>query len=273
MTRAKRTACRVRRVILIVGILNSTVAFCWIILPIFAGTYAGGANPLFRFGFRFGVLGGLLLLQWAFLRPRRGNVVWLTAEGRPLRSSVIVAALMAALLSAGAVSCLMELFGWWEPTMDDSHAGTWVGMSLVFLWAVWTTVFFVLWRQGDRYTQMGKVIRALVAGSLLEAFIAVPAHLWVSRQEACYCGRGSFVALVFSDFVLLWAFGPGVIMLFLRDRYRRERLLPTCSACGYSLRGLPLTSARCPECGRPFDDRVRGILCSDGNREEACWPE
>jgi hypothetical protein len=47
-------------------------------------------------------------------------------------------------------------------------------------------------------------------------------------------------------------------------RVLREKLLasgvPICRACGYSLRGLPLESGRCPECGRPFDAEVRAIL-------------
>ena len=36
--------------------------------------------------------------------------------------------------------------------------------------------------------------------------------------------------------------------------------VPVCTACGYLLRGLPLTPGRCPECGRAFDDVVRRIL-------------
>ncbi len=44
----------------------------------------------------------------------------------------------------------------------------------------------------------------------------------------------------------------------------REKLIaagvPICRACGYALRGLPLEAARCPECGREFDEDVRSIL-------------
>jgi len=39
-----------------------------------------------------------------------------------------------------------------------------------------------------------------------------------------------------------------------------EQGVPVCLGCGYLLRGLPLESARCPECGRPFDERVRELL-------------
>lgn len=36
--------------------------------------------------------------------------------------------------------------------------------------------------------------------------------------------------------------------------------VPICVACGYSLRGLPLPTECCPECGRPLDESVRRIL-------------
>lgn len=45
----------------------------------------------------------------------------------------------------------------------------------------------------------------------------------------------------------------------LRDKLL-DRGIPICLKCGYLLHGLPLTSERCPECGRAFDERVREIL-------------
>lgn len=58
---------------------------------------------------------------------------------------------------------------------------------------------------------------------------------------------------------------------FFEDQHQRQEVLretllgrsvPICLKCGYLLRGLPLASERCPECGRPFDDRVRHILAA-----------
>ena len=86
-------------------------------------------------------------------------------------------------------------------------------------------MFFVYWRQGDRATQMGKMIRGLIAGSLLETFIAIGVYAWNPHREECYCARGSYTGLVFGATVLLWCFGPGVVLLFLRERERRDRLM------------------------------------------------
>lgn len=47
-----------------------------------------------------------------------------------------------------------------------------------------------------------------------------------------------------------------------------DRGIPVCMKCGYSLRGLPIDAARCPECGRAFDERVRDILVGRNESHE-----
>jgi hypothetical protein len=70
---------------------------------------------------------------------------------------------------------------------------------------------------------MGRVVRGLIAGSVLEMLVAVP--IYVTREDDCYCARGSYAGLVFGVTVILWAFGPGVFLLFMREKRRREKLL------------------------------------------------
>lgn len=69
--------------------------------------------------------------------------------------------------------------------------------------------------------------------------------------------RVVIVVFVFA-FVLRWLHRIGVSWTL------REKLLaadvPVCRKCGYLLKGLTVSTARCPECGRPFDDTVRRIL-------------
>ena len=119
-------------------------------------------------------------------------------------------------------------------------------LVLLLAWAFWAWVFFVYWRWGDRYTQLGKIIRGLVAGSLLEIFVAVPVHVWAARQRECYCCRGTYTTLVLAGAVLLWAFGPGIILLYKREQIRRERLLGdqaiACPRCSLRLCSSPAFS-------------------------------
>jgi hypothetical protein len=275
MTRWQDRAYRLRRWILIAGLLYTLLALAWITGPqwsgdnFFIGLMGTPLTPGLiweteEVGYAINlvlVLGLLLLAQWAFLRPGKGFTVRLANQGRPLKSAVIAAAVMAALLTTGLISLLMELPNWWEPTME-AHDGwgigyIWAGMLLS--WIVWAIIFFVYWRQGDRYTQMGKMIRGLIVGSVLEVFIAVPVHVWASRQRECYCCRGTYTTLVLAGTVLLWAFGPGIILLYWRERYRRERLLPSCIQCGYDLRGTVAAGrTECPECGEEIGELASG---------------
>ena len=54
-------------------------------------------------------------------------------------------------------------------------------------------------------------------------FVSVPVN--ATRQDACHCARGSYTGLIFGATVLLWAFGPGVFLLFIREKRRTEKLL------------------------------------------------
>ena len=266
MTRAKRNAYRIRWLLLVAGLLYVVCAICWVFLPYFSSLSFGDlevhgllGTPLApyseaqdesTYGINIALLVGLLLLaQWWFLRPGRAWTARLAAEGRPLKGAVLTAAAMAMLLTVGAVVLILEVPDWWEPiaaTHDPKVAAGTVA-AMLLLWGLWAWVFAVYWRQGDRYTQLGRMIRGLVAGSLLEVLVAVPVHIWAARQRECYCYRGSYTTLVLAGVVLLWAFGPGIALLFMRERYRQARLFPMCKKCGYNLTGLP--EPRCPECG------------------------
>jgi hypothetical protein len=92
----------------------------------------------------------------------------------------------------------------------------------LILWILWSVVFCIYFRQTDYYTWAGRIVRGLIAGSILELFISIP--IYITREEDCYCARGSYAGIVFGGTVLLWAFGPGVFLLFLREKRRIEKL-------------------------------------------------
>jgi hypothetical protein len=241
MTRAQTIAYRLRHVILVAGILFTIAGIFWAILPLllsngedFVGLFGTvliinklATDSKLAYGINVVIVVGLLLLvQWAFLRPGKGWTVRMAAVGRPLKTSVFAAGVIAMLLTVGFVALLLELPNWWEGIMDlENHWGNicvWITMFII--WGIWTLIFFVYWRQGDRYTQLGKMIRGLVAGSILETIIAVPVHIWATRQRECYCCRGTYTTLILAATVLIWAFGPGIILLYMREKRRVEKL-------------------------------------------------
>lgn len=151
----------------------------------------------------------------------------MTTVGRPLRSSVIAAGMIAMLLTTGLIALLLELLNWWEPVVEGE--GNWARVAIwgamLIMWGIWTWIFFVYWKQGDRYTQLGKMIRGLLAGTAIETIVAVPVHIWAARQRDCYCCRGSYTTLILAGTVLIWVFGPGIVLLYMREKYRRAKLL------------------------------------------------
>jgi hypothetical protein len=270
MTRAKEKAYRFRRAILIVGILYLLAAVAWAVFPLVGDSLCKGSdfcpmgllstplgpNPVAdgpgAYAAIVAVLLGLLLLgQWYFLRPRGAWSARLATEGKPLKSANIVAAAMAMLLTLGVISLVCEIL-WserWSNWTDKGFHSIWpmLYFSMLLIWILWALIFAAYWRQGDRYTQLGRMIRALVAGSFLEAFVAVPVHVAVTRQRECYCSRGTYTTLVCAGTVLFWAFGPGIVLLYAREKYRQAKLFPRCTKCDYDLRGNG--SGVCPECG------------------------
>lgn len=66
-------------------------------------------------------------------------------------------------------------------------------------------------------------------------------------------------------FVLRWLHRSG-IRRELRQKLINQNI-PVCMGCGYLLRGLPLSSMRCPECGRTFDKRICEILADSSTSD------
>lgn len=252
-------------------------------------------------------IGLFICTQWLFLRPRRQWTMRATMRGRPMKRSIFSAALIASILSVGLMATLLEIPGWWRyvvatnwaagqrltvdavesvsaggvtvhpapppPALDidDVDFRIWPGLLAIGVaWSVWALIFWRYWRSGDRYTQFTRMIRGLLVGSILEVFVATAVHAFTYRRDECYCCRGSYTGLVFGGTALLWVFGPGIVLLYKRERHRQRVLLPTCIECGYDLRGI--AAASCPECGEAIPDEVAARM-KEFQREARCCGE
>lgn len=166
-------------------------------------------------------LGVFLMTQWLFLCPRHIWKMKLEPTGRPMKRAAIGVGFAVMLLSVGLLYSVLDLA---SPVGECEGIGMWVFLLIpVILWCFWSVIFWFYWRRSDYYTWVGRVIRGLIAGSALELFVAVP--IYATRQDDCYCARGSYAGLIFGATVLLWAFGPGVFLLFVREKHRRDKLL------------------------------------------------
>ena len=270
MTRNQNIAYRLRWLILIVGLLCLAAGVWWVVVapPLEHGAGTIGTLPhaaLHSVTSLVGIddveepwigvpyLGVFLVTQWLFLRPRKGLAVRIMSVGRPMKLAVVAAAFIAMLLTAGMVATLLEMPNRWYndwnfPENKFLTFALFCGIPMI-VWLVWSVIFFVYWRQGDHYTQMGKMIRGLLGGSVLELIAATAIYVWNPQKEDCYCARGSYTGLVLGGTVALWCFGPGIVLLFMREKYRRHKF-NLCINCGYDLRGsIPAGATSCPECG------------------------
>jgi hypothetical protein len=165
-------------------------------------------------------LGGMLLIQWMFLRPRRGWTVRLGEAARPMRAAVLGAAFMAMMLTVGSIATVLELVDSWDDVIDNDWV---VPAAAVMVWVVWALVFYAYWRKGTRFEQLRTMAHGLIVGSILELIVASGVFIWKSDDDNCWCARGSYAGLVFGATVMIWAFGPGLLFLFLREaRYHRN---------------------------------------------------
>ena len=137
---------------------------------------------------------------------------------RRLVLPVIVAALMMTVLVGALCFCLIELL-----YLDDKKWSVYAFWIIVGLsWILWSAVFFIRYRDTERYKILRNLVAALIAGSLIELFVAIPSHVIVSKRPGCFVGIGTGLGIISGIFVMLWAFGPGVILLFLRERRKAE---------------------------------------------------
>jgi hypothetical protein len=245
MTRAKRIAISLRWILLSFWVLCLVCGLIWLFGVYFdfgAGMYGTPAIVLFGPFYQIFDIeifdnagewkyvpivliytGLFFFTQWLFLSPRKLWKIKTRITGRPMKKAAIGAAFVIAILFAGLGYSILDLFSIEILYPPPSKILEYLLISVpLMLWVFWSIIFCVYFRQVDYYTWAGRIIRGLVAGSVLELFVSIP--IFATRQDDCYCARGSYAGIVFGATVLLWAFGPGVFLLFLREKHRIEKL-------------------------------------------------
>lgn len=168
---------------------------------------------------------------------------------------VLAASFMLLVLSAALTLAIMELMEVGkQPNWDEN-------LFIIVFWSVAPVVWFfwgvVLWfhvRNRPRLKVMSRLAGIVFVGSLAELLAAVPSHIVVSRRPGCLVGLWTMLGILAGIYVMLFTFGPAIVLLFLRPRYRREQMesaTPHCPRCDYDLRGtLSAGRTSCPECGQ-----------------------
>jgi len=127
-----------------------------------------------------------------------------------------LAAMIMLLVLAGGIFVAV-----WE-TIANTHDLTYPVMIIAFVspvgivWLAWAVIFGYYTVRGGRVNFMSRLVRSLIAGSILELLVAVPAHVLARARGYCCAGFGTFWGIAAGISVMLFAFGPAVFVLFAR---------------------------------------------------------
>ncbi len=175
-------------------------------------------NPGESWGF-WALIGGLTLLEGLILLvPVRIADRRRVPRGR-WRVLAATAGLLMGLLVTAAGFTLHEAAT--KKLPGDVSGWVYVGLGAAG-WLVWGVVFALLPRKLDDASALRSVVRRLLTGSLAELLVAVPCHVIARKRDDCCAGAATFTGLAAGFAVLLFAFGPAVLFLFV-DRFRRLR--------------------------------------------------
>ena len=239
------------------GLRSDMLTLRWVLLGLYLALVVGLSVPFFldadddASGLWLTLISVLVVGQVLFIfgagtinlcHPIRKTRLWMP---------VLVASVMAAILAAGVLMALAEL---WLENRELVEPWNWVlWCALLGNWIFWAPLFWAYTRRKVRRDALARLATWLFVGSLVELLVCVPSHIITSRRSYCLAGMFTMLGIIAGVYVMLFTFGPALALLFLRPRYRREQLEGDafCPACGYNLRGtLEAGRRECPECGR-----------------------
>lgn len=145
------------------------------------------------------------------------------ASRRPIKRSHIVwpmigSGAMVGLLVLGAGVAIVE----WGKFSEDSMLYLVFGSAIVS-WLAWTIFFVAITWSKDPASLSMRLHRKVMAGSVMELLIAVPAHVVVRQRDECCAGIYTAAGICLGLAVLLVSCGPAVLLLYWR---RWEKIAP-----------------------------------------------
>lgn len=206
------------------------------------------------------ILVGVMLLAHAMFILGSGTIqLCFPIKRHRLILPIIASATMFAVLVFGFLLAMMELFRLDRgPAEEPFIVAFW--MLVALSWIGWGVLLFIYAQKITRWKFLWRVSSILFTGSLLELMATVPSHLIVIRRPGCLVGLMTMIGIISGIYVMLFSFGPMIVLLFLRPRHRQEQgrlagtLPPMCHICEYNLTGN--VSGVCPECGTPIPNAV-----------------
>jgi hypothetical protein len=128
------------------------------------------------------------------------------------------AALMFGVLTFGLTMALAELLKVDQPVPGGGFLWICLGVS----WLFWSVLLLAHTHRLDRFQAIHRLARYVFAGSLAELLVSIPAHILVERRSGCLVGLGTGMGIFAGLGVMIWSFGPAILLLFLQPAYQGE---------------------------------------------------
>lgn len=198
-----------------------------IIIALFAGVYFKGSTVtwLFPFGelqgkkfWTIAILGLTILSQIIFIFTAGTKDLCKPLRKRRVVLPIIMASFMMMVLVIGVLFALTELF-YVNIAMYEGGI-EFVIMGLV--WLLWGLIFYARYSNVVRLKLLKKLVNTMIAGSLIDLLASIPSHMIVGKRPGCFVGLQTAMGVCAGIMVMLWAFGPGVIVLFLAEKRKAE---------------------------------------------------
>ncbi len=147
------------------------------------------------------------------------------AGGRSVSRRWIVWPVLAACVLLAVLFAAMGL-AVWETVQHTSGTGTehvlYAIGAVGVVWLGWAFLFGFYTGNREPKTFLSRLVKFLIAGSILELLVAVPTHVLARVRGYCCAGFLTFWGLAAGLSVMLVAFGPATFLLFAR-RYASVR--------------------------------------------------
>jgi hypothetical protein len=88
-------------------------------------------------------------------------------------------------------------------------------IGLLGLWIFWLVVVIFTSIQSPRVHFFRRFAAHLLAGSLFQLLLTVPAHMVVSRRPGCFVGLGTMMGIFGGVLVLIFSGGPAVVWVMM----------------------------------------------------------
>jgi hypothetical protein len=205
---------------IVIGLLSLSFFENSFKLPFWIPTFSGLQGKL---GATLVVLLATFLSQMLFIFGAGTINLCKPAKKRRLIIPVAIAAFMLAVLGLSLLIPLIELFrldsaDWWTESSSELILYAILGIS----WLVWGIYFFLKLRNTSSYKATGSLLGLMMRANLLQLLVSIVAHHIVSKRGGCLVGILTSIGIIGGVVVMLWSFGPAILFLFLREKYKLE---------------------------------------------------